>query len=328
LKLFGHGIETVGLLIDAIRKRFGHLGKFALGLLLLELCFHRGAQLFEARLAGDLDVCQQNDVVPEIGFHHFTDIPFIHRKRCVFKGLDHGAQPKEIQVAARRRRPSVFRGFFSNFRKSGGGLADLLEQLGCASLGFFSVCRRGILERIDQNMAGATLFLACKTGYVFLVIGAQVVFVQRDARPHTVDVQHQVFHRRLLGLLEISSMGLVVALQIGIGWGHLARKIRRVEARNLHFAALVQGIQRQLDLRIGAEGGPHHPTHDLVHRNIPTHIGFEAFRRQPLGTDQCTVRLGIQGTVGAAELGNGRNLLQTARQAAVAGDEVHFWAAA
>ncbi|MNU96781.1 hypothetical protein D3C71_868310 [compost metagenome] len=263
-------------------------------------------------------------MVTEVGFHQIADFTLLEGKGRVFKRLDHGAPSEEIQIATCGGRSFVVRGLLGHIRKRGWRLAHLGQQFRRTCLGLLTVGRRCVLGGIDQDVAGATLFLASHARNVFLVVGAQVVLIEGDTGTHAVEVQNHILHRSLLHLKELCRICLVVGLQICIRGRNLGREICRLEAHHLDFSLLIERVQRELDLGIGTEGGPHHTTDDLVDRQIAAHIGLEAFRRQTLRTHQGPIGFCVQRTVSALEPCNGGNLLQAACQPRITRHQVHF----
>ena len=324
LELVRHGLEAVRLLIHTVGEGFCHLGKLALRLLLFELCLHGGAQFFKRGLTGCLDIGELDDVVPKLGLHQVTDFAFLQRKSSLFEGLDHGTPGKEIQVAARSGRALVVRGLLRDFGKRAWRLANLGQQLGGTGLGLLAVCRGCILGSIHQDVACAALFLRRHASQVLFVVGAQVVFTQGDGSTHAVEIEHHVLDGCLFQLLELGRVGFVVSLQIRIRGGDLAGEIGGIEARNLNLAALIQSVERELDLGIGAKCSAHHTTHHLVHRDVTAHIGFKPFRCQALCSNQGAVGVGIERAVRALEPCNRRDFLQAAGQTGIAGHKVHL----
>ena len=173
-------------------------------------------------------------------------------------------------------------------------------------------------------MAGTPLFLACQTCNIFFVVSLQVVFVQLDTGQDVGHVEHGIFNGCLLGLLKHRRVRSVISVQIGIGHLHLAGKVFRKKVRHLDFAALKQGIQGDICLRIAAECRTHHRAQDLIDGHVTAHAGFKPFRRHALCAHEGTVSLGIQRTVGSAQGGDLRNFLQAACQPCVARSQVHF----
>ena len=160
------------------------------------------------------------------------------------------------------------------------------QQLLRTCLGLLAVSGRCVFGCVDQDVAGTALFFCGQTRQIFLVVGAQVIFVHTDARADAVQIENDIFHGSLLLLLETLGVGLVESFDVRLGRVDLLRVVGGIEASHLNFAALVERIECQLGGSVGSERRTHHATHHLAHRQFAADVCFEPFRCQALGADQ------------------------------------------
>ncbi|EWS63161.1 hypothetical protein Y695_03608 [Hydrogenophaga sp. T4] len=287
LQALGRGLEAVCLLVDQVAKGVCGFGEQLLRLLLFQIGFDLRAHFVKTARFGRLDIGQLDDVKTEVGLDHVGDRAFFQRKHRVFKGLDHGATPEIVQVAAIGRRARIFRLGLGHGCEGLRGFANLFEQrLRTLAHGIF-FCRGRARGHAQEDVAGTALFVARQTGHVLLVVRTHIGFVEAHRPLQGRCVQHQVFHVGLLGGLEQSRVLLVEALDIGIGGLNAAGLVGSGKALHAHFASFEEGIERQLGQIGRYETGTRHALPHLLFRQVGPHTGLVHLGRHAWRPTSC-----------------------------------------
>ena len=129
------------------------------------------------------------------------------------------------------------------FGESGWVLAQLCQQFGGTQTRLVALGRRRIFACSQQNVAGASLFVAGKACRVLLVVGFDVLGAHGQACLDRFQIQHHVLNAGLLRGLEQTGVVLIKLLDVGLGQVDLAEVVGAVEACNTHFTLFMESRQ-------------------------------------------------------------------------------------